>query len=57
MVILIVYFQSQSLNALRGTYESTNRSLLAHPGFLGLKVMNLLKRTCATGAIPIGAPG
>lgn len=27
------------------TYESTNRSLFGQLGFLGLKVMNLLKRT------------
>jgi len=39
------------------TYESTNLSLLTHSGFLGLKVMNLLKRTWAEGARPMGAPG
>lgn len=38
-------------------YERTKRSRLSHLGFLGLKVMNLLKRTWATGAMPIGAPG
>jgi hypothetical protein len=40
-----------------GTYERTNRSRFNHSGFLGLKVMNLLNRTWATGAMPIGAPG
>ena len=40
-----------------GTYERTKRSRLAQSGFLGLKFMNLLNRTWATGAIPIGAPG
>jgi hypothetical protein len=39
------------------TYERTKRSRLSQSGFLGLKVMNLLKRTWATGAMPIGAPG
>lgn len=39
------------------TYERTKRSLFSQSGFFGLKFMNLLKRTWATGAIPIGAPG
>jgi hypothetical protein len=39
------------------TYERTKRSRLSQSGFLGLKVMNLLNRTWATGAMPIGAPG
>jgi hypothetical protein len=39
------------------TYERTNLSRLSQWGFLGLKVMNLLNRTWATGAMPIGAPG
>jgi hypothetical protein len=39
------------------TYERTKRSRLSQSGFLGLKVMNLLKRTWATGAMPMGAPG
>jgi hypothetical protein len=38
-------------------YERTKRSRLAQSGFLGLKFMNLLKRTWETGAMPIGAPG
>lgn len=41
----------------RTTYERTKRSRLAQSGFLGLKLMNLLKRTWETGAMPIGAPG
>ena len=41
----------------KSTYESTNRSRLTQSGFFGLKVMNLLKRICATGARPMGAPG
>lgn len=39
------------------TYERTKRSRFTHWGFFGLKVMNLLKRTWAAGARPIGAPG
>lgn len=39
------------------TYDRTKRSLLTQSGFLGLKVINLLNRTCANGAQPIGAPG
>lgn len=39
------------------TYERTKRSLFSQSGFFGLKFMNLLKRTWATGAIPMGAPG
>ena len=39
------------------TYDRTNLSRLSQSGFSGLKVMNLLKRTWATGAMPIGAPG
>lgn len=39
------------------TYESTNLSRFTHLGFLGLNFMNLLKRTCETGAMPMGAPG
>lgn len=42
---------------LEATYERTKRSRFNHSGFLGLKVMNLLNRTWATGAMPIGAPG
>jgi hypothetical protein len=30
---------------------------LTQSGFFGLKVMNLLNTTWATGAMPIGAPG
>ena len=41
----------------KGTYERTKRSRLIQLGFLGLKVMNLLNTTWATGAIPMGAPG
>jgi len=41
----------------RSTYERTNRSRLTQSGFEGLKVMNLLNITWATGAMPIGAPG
>lgn len=39
------------------TYESTNLSRLTQLGFLGLNFMNLLNRTCETGAMPMGAPG
>ena len=39
------------------TYERTKRSRLTQSGFLGLKLMNLLNKTWATGAMPIGAPG
>jgi hypothetical protein len=39
------------------THESTNRSRLSQSGFFGLNVMNLLKRTWAAGARPMGAPG
>jgi hypothetical protein len=39
------------------TDERTNRSRFSQAAFLGLNVMHLLKRTWATGAIPIGAPG
>jgi hypothetical protein len=39
------------------TYERTNRSRFSQSGFLGLNLMNLLNRTWATGAMPIGAPG
>ena len=39
------------------THESMNRSRLTQSGFEGLKLMNLLNKTCATGAMPIGAPG
>lgn len=37
------------------TYERTKRSLFNHLGFLGLNFMNLLNRTWATGAMPLGA--
>lgn len=40
-----------------GTHERTNRSRFNHLGFLGLNFMYLLKRTWATGAMPMGAPG
>lgn len=39
------------------THDSTKRSRLTQLGFLGLKLMNLLNITWATGAIPMGAPG
>ena len=39
------------------TYDKTNRSRFGQSGFLGLKVMNLLNRTWAAGAKPMGAPG
>lgn len=39
------------------TYERTKRSRLTQSGFLGLKFMNLLNKTWATGAMPMGAPG
>ena len=39
----------------KGTYERTKRSRFNHLGFLGLNVMNLLKRTWATGAMPLRA--
>lgn len=39
------------------THDRTNRSRLTQSGFFGLKVMNLFHRTCATGAMPMGAPG
>lgn len=42
---------------MSSTYDRTKRSRLTQSGFFGLNVMNLLKRTWATGAIPIGAPG
>lgn len=35
------------------TYERMNLSRLCHLGFLGLNLMNRLKRTCATGAMPL----
>jgi hypothetical protein len=35
------------------TYERTKRSRLSQSGFLGLKRMNLLKRTWAMGAMPL----
>jgi hypothetical protein len=35
------------------TYERTKRSRFNQSGFLGLKVMNLLNRTWATGAMPL----
>ena len=41
----------------KSTYERTKRSRLTQLGFLGLKVMNLLKTTWAKGAMPMGAPG
>lgn len=37
------------------TYERTKRSRFSHLGFLGLNFMNLLKRTWATGAMPLRA--
>ena len=46
-----------SILTLCTTHERTNLSRLSHFGFLGLKVMNLLNRTCAAGAKPMGAPG
>lgn len=46
-----------SAEGLGWTYERTKRSRLMKLGFFGLKVMNLLKRTWATGAKPMGAPG
>ena len=39
------------------TYDKTKRSRLSQSGFLGLKFMNLLNMTWATGAMPMGAPG
>ncbi len=38
-------------------HDSTKRSRLTQSGLLGLKLINLLNRTCATGAMPMGAPG
>jgi hypothetical protein len=38
-----------------GTHERTKRSRLSHLGFLGLNLMILLKRTWATGAMPLGS--
>ncbi len=35
------------------THERTKRSLFSHLGFFGLNFMNLLKRTWATGAMPL----
>ena len=37
----------------RQTYDRTKRSRFNHLGFLGLNFMNLLKRTWATGAMPL----
>ena len=39
------------------THDKTKRSRLSQSGFLGLKFMNLLNITWATGAMPMGAPG
>jgi hypothetical protein len=50
-------FPGRWIYEILSTHERTNRSRLSHFGFLGLKVMNLLNRTWATGAIPMGAPG
>lgn len=47
----------ETLVERRFTYERTKRSRLTQSGFEGLKVMNLLNITWATGAMPIGAPG
>lgn len=55
--IVAVEFIKVDMLARFSTYESTKRSLLGQFGFFGLKFMNLLKRTWATGAIPMGAPG
>lgn len=38
---------------MKQTYERTKRSRFNHLGFLGLNFMNLLKRTWATGAMPL----
>lgn len=35
------------------TYDRTKRSRLSHLGFCGLNLMNLLKSTWATGAMPL----
>lgn len=39
------------------TYDRTKRSRFTQLGFLGLKDINLLKRTWEAGARPMGAPG
>lgn len=52
-----VWTISSETGSRQGTYERTKRSRLTQSGFLGLKFMNLLNRTWATGAMPIGAPG
>lgn len=49
-----VSFTSSSEHRVAQTYERTNLSLLSHLGFLGLNLMNLLKRTWAMGAMPLG---
>lgn len=35
------------------THDRTKRSRFSHLGFLGLNLMNLLKRTWAMGAMPL----
>lgn len=55
--LMAVEFIEVNMLARFSTYESTKRSLLSQFGFFGLKFRNLLKRTWATGAIPMGAPG
>jgi hypothetical protein len=51
-------FHHQGVYKIVGaTHERTNRSRLSQSGFFGLNVMNLLKRTWAAGARPMGAPG
>jgi len=54
-----VFFRVGMRKSMEGlmTYDRTNRSRLGQLELFGLKVMNLLKRTCATGAMPMGAPG
>lgn len=51
------FSEAQLCEIRRNTYERTNRSRLTQSGFFGLKVMNLLNTTWATGAMPMGAPG
>ena len=47
---------SRSARSVRSyTYERTKRSLFNQSGFLGLNLMNSLKRTWAMGAMPLEA--
>jgi hypothetical protein len=47
----------RDIERVKFTHDSTNRSRLTQSGFFGLNVMNLLNKTWAAGAKPMGAPG